>query len=122
MDEDSEEETTNTEVKQTTDTNLSPAEVKLRLHRFDLKFGKENANQVNRNLREEHMCKGLCLHCGKPGHFIVQCNQRRNEQGRSVQDETTEQGRAMYEKHDEDNFDDSDAQWGPYFPENHLNA
>jgi hypothetical protein len=78
------------EEPKTTDGTLSPMEVQLRLGRYDLKFGRDNYQQVPKAIHEERMHKGLCLNCGKPGHFAASCNQKRNEQGRSSQDETTD--------------------------------
>jgi hypothetical protein len=113
--------TSEVEESKTTDGNLSPMEVQLRLRRYDLKFGRDNYQQVPKAIREERMCKGLCLNCGKPGHFAASCNQKRNEQGRSSQDETTDWERAIHESPPTDETDKPKTQWGPYFPENHLN-
>jgi hypothetical protein len=113
--------TSEVEEPKTTDGNLSPMEVQLRLCCYDLKFGRDNYQQVPKAIREERMCKGLCLNCGKLGHFTASCNQKRNDQGRSAQDETTDRGRAIHESPPTDETDKPDTQWGPYFPENHLN-
>jgi hypothetical protein len=67
------------------------------------------------------MRKGLCLICGKAGHFAANCDMKKGERGRSVQDETSEKGRAMQEKPANDPKGKPETEWGPYFPEESLN-
>ena len=68
------------------------------------------------------MRKGLCLNCGKPGHFAASCNLPRNDKGRAMQDESTEKGRVAQENSPKPSNNDNATQWGPYFPEEPLNA
>jgi hypothetical protein len=115
------EETSKVEESKTTDRTLSPMDVQLCLHCDDLKFGRDNYQQVPKAIRKERMHKGLCLNCRKPGHFAASCNQKRNKQERSSQDETTDRGKAIHESPPMDETDKPKTQWGPYFSENHLN-
>jgi hypothetical protein len=114
-------ETSEVEEPKTTNGTLSPIKVQLCLCCYDLKFGRANYQQVPKAICEERMYKGLCLNCGKPEHFTASCNQKRNKQGRSSQDETTDRGRAIHESPLMDETDKPETQWGSYFPENYLN-
>jgi hypothetical protein len=67
------------------------------------------------------MCKGLCLNCGKAGHFAANCDMNRGERGRSAQDETFEKGRAIQEKPVTGSKGKPETEWGPYFREESLN-